>query len=82
MSDAKASSIAVCVVLDRSGSMSLRREPTRQAVNDYVTGLRKDPATADAVLSLLIFDTGSIDVLRQRVPAKRRVRATRRHASL
>jgi Mg-chelatase subunit ChlD len=59
--------VAVCIVLDRSGSMEPRRESSRSAVNAYVAGLKTDAATADALVSLLIFDGGSIDVLRARV---------------
>lgn len=56
-----------CIVLDRSGSMETCRTDAIGAVNSFLRQSKSDQGT-DGRLSLIAFDTGSIDVLRDRVP--------------
>jgi uncharacterized protein YegL len=58
----------VHVVLDRSGSMESCRDQTISALNEYVNGLAKDPEIS-ARVSVSTFDTISIDLVRNQVPA-------------
>jgi hypothetical protein len=57
------------ILLDRSGSMENCRDTTIDAFNEYVMGLRRSDS-ADARLSLTIFDSQSIDTLQKAEPAK------------
>jgi Mg-chelatase subunit ChlD len=57
------------IILDRSGSMENCRDTTIDAFNEYVMGLRRSD-DVDARISLMIFDSQSIDVLQQAEPAK------------
>ncbi len=57
-----------CIVLDRSGSMEDCRTDAIGAVNSYLRQT-KDDAAVEARISLVIFDSQSIDVIRDRVPA-------------
>lgn len=57
------------VVLDRSGSMASCRNSTIDAFNEYLTGLAADNTLSSRV-SLTIFDTGGIDLIRDNVKAK------------
>jgi uncharacterized protein YegL len=57
------------ILLDRSGSMASIRPQTIDAVHEYITGL----AAADDVdtnISLTIFDSASIDLIRDNEPVK------------
>lgn len=60
--------VHVCIVLDRSGSMETCRTDAIGAVNSYLRQL-KDDKEMHARVSLIIFDSGSIDTIRDRVPA-------------
>lgn len=64
------------ILLDRSGSMENCRDTTIDAFNEYVMGLRRSD-TADARLSLTIFDSESIDTLQHLEPAKSFMELTR-----
>jgi hypothetical protein len=64
-----AQKVHVGIVLDRSGSMEDCRTDAIGAVNSYLRQL-KDDADVEARVSLVIFDSQSIDVIRDRVPAK------------
>jgi hypothetical protein len=57
------------VILDRSGSMESCRDSTIDAFNEYVGGLAKDDKVS-ARVSLTIFDSQSIDLIRDNVKAK------------
>lgn len=57
------------VLLDRSGSMGAVQAQTVDAFNEYVNGLANTPGL-DALISLTIFDSASIDLIRDRVPVK------------
>lgn len=57
------------VVLDRSGSMGSVRESTIDAFNEYLNGLAVD-ANLSARISLTIFDSESIDLIRDNLKAK------------
>lgn len=57
------------ILLDRSGSMESCRATTIDAINEYIMGLRRSD-TADARISITIFDSDSIDVLQTAQPAK------------
>lgn len=57
------------ILLDRSGSMENCRDTTIDAFNEYVMGLRRSD-DVDARVSLMIFDSHSIDMLQQVEPAK------------
>lgn len=63
-----ASKVSVGIVLDRSGSMENCRTDAIGAVNSYLRQL-KDDKEIDASISLIIFDTQSIDVIRDHLPA-------------
>jgi hypothetical protein len=66
------------VLLDRSGSMESCRDTTIDAFNEYVNGLAKNP-DLDTRVSLTTFDTESIDLVFDCVPAgdfKKLTRAT------
>jgi hypothetical protein len=52
------------MVLDRSGSMSSCREATITAVNKYLKASKADATLKDADFELVIFDTDSIDTIR------------------
>jgi hypothetical protein len=56
------------VLLDRSGSMGDVREATVDAYNEYVNGLALTPGL-DARISLTIFDSDGIDLIRDKVHA-------------
>lgn len=56
-----------CIVLDRSGSMESCRSDAVGAVNSFIRQ-SKSAESANGRLSLIVFDTGSIDVLRDKVP--------------
>ncbi|MFM9943470.1 MAG: hypothetical protein ACKVP7_28730 [Hyphomicrobiaceae bacterium] len=58
-----------CIVLDRSGSMEDCRTDAIGAVNSYLRQTKAD-ASVDARISLIIFDSQSIDVIRDRAPAQ------------
>lgn len=55
------------VLLDRSGSMGAVAQQTVDAYNEYVNGLAHT-AGLDARISLTIFDSISIDLIRENVP--------------
>lgn len=55
------------IVLDRSGSMDSCRYEAINAVNLYVSELAKDDKV-DSRVSVTIFDSGSIDLIRDRMP--------------
>ncbi len=57
-----------CIVLDRSGSMEDCRTDAIGAVNSFLRQTREDRAL-ESRISLIIFDSQSIDVIRDRVPA-------------
>jgi hypothetical protein len=59
--------VHVSIVLDRSGSMEMCRTEAISAVNSYLKQLQADE-TVDARLSVVIFDSESIDSIRDRVP--------------
>lgn len=60
--------IHVGVVLDRSGSMEDCRTDAVGAVNSYLRQVKDDKAM-QAIVSLIIFDSQGIDVIRDRVAA-------------
>ncbi|HRD78525.1 MAG TPA: vWA domain-containing protein [Hyphomicrobiaceae bacterium] len=60
--------VHTCIVLDRSGSMEDCRTDAIGAVNSFLRQT-KDDTTSDNRISLIIFDSQSIDVIRDRVPA-------------
>lgn len=62
--------VHVAIVLDRSGSMEDARRDAIGAINAYFQSLRDD-ASLDARLSVVMFDSHSIDTVRDRVPAGR-----------
>jgi hypothetical protein len=57
------------VLLDRSGSMESCRDSTISAFNEYVSTL-KHTEDVDARISLTIFDSSSIDLIRDGVSAR------------
>jgi Mg-chelatase subunit ChlD len=59
--------VHISIVLDRSGSMEDARSDAVGAVNRYLGQVRADTAI-DARLSLVIFDSQSIDTIRDRQP--------------
>ena len=59
---------SICVVLDRSGSMENCRSDALGAVNSYLRQVRDDE-TIDGTVSVIIFDSESIDCIRDRCPA-------------
>jgi hypothetical protein len=59
--------VHVGIVLDRSGSMEDCRADAIGAVNSYLRQV-KDDKDLDASVSLVIFDSQGIDVIRDRVP--------------
>lgn len=58
--------VEICVVLDRSGSMENCRSDAIGAVNSCVRKIRAD-SEMDARVSVIIFDSQSIDCIRDRV---------------
>ena len=63
-----AQKVHVGIVLDRSGSMEDCRTDAIGAVNSYLRQV-KDDKDMEATVSLIIFDSQSIDVIRDHVPA-------------
>lgn len=63
-----ATQLHACIVLDRSGSMEDCRTDAIGAVNSYIRQT-KDDTSAEGYVSLVIFDSQSIDTIRDRVPA-------------
>src|SRR5262245_52293213 len=63
-----AQKVHVGIVLDRSGSMEDCRADAIGAVNSYLRQV-KDDKELDGRVSLIIFDSDGIDVIRDRVPA-------------
>ena len=63
-----AQKVHVGIVLDRSGSMEDCRTDAIGAVNSYLRQV-KDDRSMEARISLTIFDSNGIDVIRDRVPA-------------
>lgn len=63
-----AQDVAICIVLDRSGSMESCRMDALGAVNGYLRQVRED-AEMNAHASVILFDTGSIDRIRDHVAA-------------
>ena len=59
--------VHISIVLDRSGSMESCRSDAVGAVNSYLRQVRNDKSM-DARLSVVIFDSQSIDTIRDRVP--------------
>jgi hypothetical protein len=59
---------SICIILDRSGSMESCRSDAIGAVNSYLRQIRDDE-TIDATVSVIIFDSESIDCIRDRRPA-------------
>ena len=62
--------VHVGIVLDRSGSMEDCRTDAIGAINGYLRQIREDRAMEAAAISLMIFDSQSIDVIRDKVPAR------------
>jgi uncharacterized protein YegL len=62
--------ISIRIVLDRSGSMSGSQKITVQALNTYLTELKKEKSL-NASLTLSTFDSFSIDIPISRVPIKK-----------
>ena len=62
------SNLAICIVLDRSGSMESCQTDAVGAINSYLRQARNDADMAQANVSLIIFDSQSIDTLRDNVP--------------
>ncbi len=62
--------VHISIVLDRSGSMAEQRHEAVGAVNSYLRTVREDNSM-QARLSLVIFDSQSIDTIRDRVPVAR-----------
>ena len=60
--------VSICIVLDRSGSMESCRSDALGAVNSYIRQIKNDDEM-DATASVIIFDSQSIDTIRDRVPA-------------
>jgi Mg-chelatase subunit ChlD len=58
--------LKIVFVLDRSGSMQTLRDEAIGGFNAYVEQMAKD--SPDAVLSLILFDSGSIDITYDKVP--------------
>ena len=69
------------ILLDRSGSMASRWGDTLGGVNAYVQGLAKDKATAGILVTLQVFDTHAIDVVRRSIPASEWKEVTDREVS-
>lgn len=63
-----AQKVHVGIVLDRSGSMEDCRADAIGAVNSYLRQV-KDDKEIEAAISLITFDSQSIDVIRDKVPA-------------
>lgn len=63
-----AQKVHVSIVLDRSGSMEDCRADAIGAVNSYLRQV-KDDKDMEADVSLIIFDSQGIDVIRDRAPA-------------
>lgn len=64
-----AQKVHVGIVLDRSGSMEDCRTDAIGAVNSYLRQVRDD-REMEANISLIIFDSQGIDLIRNHVPAK------------
>jgi hypothetical protein len=64
-----AQKVHVGIVLDRSGSMEDCRSDAVGAVNSYLRQLQDDK-DVEADVSLMIFDSQSIDLIRDHVPAR------------
>ena len=62
--------VHVGIVLDRSGSMEDCRTDAIGAINGYLRQVREDREMEAASISLIIFDSQSIDTIRNRVPAR------------
>jgi Mg-chelatase subunit ChlD len=62
--------LSVRVVLDRSGSMAGSQKVTMEALNTYLTDLRREKSI-NALLTLSTFDSISIDIPISRVSIKR-----------
>lgn len=60
--------VHICIVLDRSGSMETCRADAIGAVNSYLRQVKDDKEML-ARVSLIAFDSESIDTIRDRVPA-------------
>lgn len=58
----------VAIILDRSGSMASIRNKAIGAVNGYLASLKADEGTSGALITLTIFDSESIDVIRDGAP--------------
>ena len=63
-----AQDVSICIVLDRSGSMESCRMDALGAVNGYLRQVRDD-ADMNARASVILFDTVSIDCIRDHVAA-------------
>lgn len=63
-----AQKVHACIVLDRSGSMEDCRTDAIGAVNSYLRQMKEDKDQEGRV-SLVIFDSESIDTIRDRAPA-------------
>ncbi len=61
-----AQDVSICIVLDRSGSMESCRMDALGAVNGYLRQVRDD-AEMNARASVILFDTGGIDRIRDHV---------------
>ena len=62
--------VHVGIVLDRSGSMEDCRTDAIGAINGYLRQVREDREMEAASISLIIFDSQSIDTIRNRVLAR------------
>jgi Mg-chelatase subunit ChlD len=58
----------IALLLDRSGSMMSCRENALAGVNGYLREVADDPAVIGGRITLLTFDSGSIDIVRDDVP--------------
>ena len=58
----------IALLLDRSGSMASCRENALVGVNGYLREVADDPELLSGLITLLTFDGGSIDIVRDDVP--------------
>lgn len=59
--------LRICIVLDKSGSMSGSAVEALEAVNTYIAKAKADKNQSDALLSILLFDGASLEWIRRNV---------------
>lgn len=59
---------AVCLVLDKSGSMEGMAGQALTAVNNYISAAKADKNLRKGTLSILLFDSASLEWIRKTVP--------------